>query len=314
PCGRSATISSSGVFWGWGFAPWGTSFDGGVDEDEQLSDTGDEGLVVNLAAALETAVLGNEGFVPELRSRPCGIEEGPTNAAAAASDMALAGAFTGLVVKGGDADQGRDLFAADFSEFGQEDDKGQGSADTDAIDAGDQLEAAGEIVVFAQGGLQSQQLGVAAALLGLDVAIDLIEDPFVDKVLATGLEASDVKLDLFDEEQMLGERGQPGIWRLTQITQVGGALGDESGIDAVVLGPAQLVDGKGTDLARLQESDFEAVLSQMGHHGLLVATGCLDTHAFDLVCLQPGDELMVSVAVVVDAQPVARRVDCDVEI
>jgi len=223
--GRSATISSSGVFRGWVFDPWGTPFDDGVDEDEQLSDTGDEGLVVNLAAALETAVLVDEGFVPELRSRPCGIEEGPTNAAAAASDMALAGAFTGLVVKGGDADQGRDLFAADFSEFGQEDDKGQGSADTDAIDAGDQLEAAGEIVVFAHGGLQSYQLGVAAALLGLDVAIDLIEDPLVDKVLATGLEASDVKLDLFDEEQMLGERGQPGIWRLTQITQVGGALG-----------------------------------------------------------------------------------------
>ena len=142
--------------------------------------------MVNLAAALEAAVLATRALFQNCEAGRAALKR-PCERGSAASDMALARAFTRLVVKWGDADQGRDLFAADFSELGQENDKGQGGADTDAIDADDQLEAAGEIVVFAHGGLQSHQLGVAAALQSLDVAIDLIEDPLVDKVLATVL-------------------------------------------------------------------------------------------------------------------------------
>ena len=79
-------------------------------------------------------------------------------------------------------------------------------AHADAVDAGDQLEPPGEIVVLAHGGLQASQLGFMASLQSLDVALDLLEDTLVGEVLTTGLEAGDVGLELLDEEQMLGER------------------------------------------------------------------------------------------------------------
>src|SRR4051812_2191701 len=282
----------------WGFCPMSAPLADGVCEDEQLSDAGDEGLLVGLASTREAAVVSNQRTVPALGCGQRGIEESPADAAATAIDVALAGAFSRVVVKGGDANQGRDTFAADLAELGQQDDKGQGGADADAVDAFDQLEPRSEIVLLAHRGLQADQLSLAAPFASLDVTIDLLEDPLVGKALATALEASDIGLDLLDEEQLLGKRRQPGIGRFMQAVELGGALGNESGIDAVVLGSTQLVDRKGTDLARLQLGDFEAVCAQVRHNVSFVAAGGFDADAGNLALRQPGRQRPMSVAVV----------------
>jgi len=287
--------------------------DDGVGEDEELSDTGDNGFPVGLAVVLKAAVESDQSGVPALGCRQCSIEERSADTTATAGDMALAGTFARVVVVRSDANQGGDLLATDLAEFGQEDDEGERGAYADAIDAGDQLEPPSEIIVFAHEDLQEQEFGLAAPLQTLKVTLELLENPLGGEVLAPRLEVSDIVFQLLDEEQMLSERGQPGVWRFMQVAEIGSALGDEGGVDTIVLGTTQLVDGKGMHLTRLQESDLEAVLAQIFHDSSFVTPGGFDADAFDLTRAQPSNQLLMSVSGIGYAQPFARRIGCDIK-
>ncbi|MGZ8995823.1 MAG: hypothetical protein ACXW3P_04900, partial [Rhodospirillales bacterium] len=70
-------------------------------------------------------------------------------------------------------------------------------------------------------------------------------------MLEAGLQAGDVRLDLLDEGQLVGQRVQARIGLPRLRLEDVGAGGDQDRIDAVGLGPAELQLGKGADLQRL---------------------------------------------------------------
>jgi hypothetical protein len=60
------------------------------------------------------------------------------------------------------------------------------------------------------------------------------------QLFEAGLQAHDILLDLLDKGEVISERGQPGVGLAGRRINERRASGDQCGIDAVVLGPAQM--------------------------------------------------------------------------
>ena len=74
---------------------------------------------------------------------------------------------------------------------------------------------------------------------------------------------------------MSASRRGSTAWDILRLEDVG-AGGDQDGIDAVVLGAAQMQLGEGADLQRLQHDDAETLVLQMPPDAAFVAAGGLD--------------------------------------
>src|SRR5262245_47034053 len=110
--------------------------------------------------------------------------------------MAFAFVLATVVVEGRKSGEGSDLLAADAAELRHPDDERHGRPLADARNAEDEIEAAGEVIVIAQGLDDAPLLGGAAGLQPGDVANDDALQPWVVDVLKPDLETGDVLLDL----------------------------------------------------------------------------------------------------------------------
>ena len=128
----------------------------------------------------------------------------------------------------------------------------------DAGHAEYQIEPAGEIVMVAQRRDDAQRARRPPRLQARDVGHDDAAQPRVIDMLEPGLQTRDVLLDLLDEGQMVGKRGQPRIRLDAWPIDRGRAGCDQHRIERVVLGAAQMQTRIGTHLDRLQHQDHEA--------------------------------------------------------
>jgi hypothetical protein len=84
---------------------------------------------------------------------------------------------------------------------------------------------------------------------------------------------------LLEEGELPCQPGEPRVGCDVGLLQGGCAGGDESCIEPVVLGAAQVQAGVGLDLDRLHEEHGEALLAQMFDHAALIAAAGFDADA-----------------------------------
>src|ERR1700693_2213186 len=119
-------------------SPWFTVSQDVVEDDEELSHAGDEGLFAGFAGGSEFLVVGSDE-----RVFPAGDEGGHREAGAdrgaAAGDGAAAAQHTAVTVDRGHPDQGGDLAAGETAEFGQFGDQDAPGCRADAGDTGPEI-------------------------------------------------------------------------------------------------------------------------------------------------------------------------------
>jgi hypothetical protein len=172
----------------------------------------------------------------------------------------------------------------------------------------------GEVGVVAQDGGDAAQLVGAALLQTLDDGGNDVAPALLLDVLEARLEAGDILLGLLDAGELVGERFAARVWLERGGVELGGAGGDEGGIDAVILGAAQVQPGEGFDLQRLQEENGEALGLEQAGGAAFIAAGGLDADAADAGLGEFGGEDLPAGRAVVDAKGDVAAVDGDIEL
>jgi hypothetical protein len=93
---------------------------------------------------------------------------------------------------------------------------------------------------------------------------------------------------------MLVQGGEPWVARLANALELGRASCDEAGVDRVVLGALQAVDGEGAHLPRLKQGDLEAGLAKGLGRRALIATRRFQADAGDALPGEPRDQLVTA--------------------
>ncbi|MFO1172421.1 MAG: hypothetical protein U1E49_15825 [Hyphomicrobiaceae bacterium] len=137
------------------------------------------------------------------------------------------------------------LLARDLAELRHADDESDGGPLADAGDRADEVEAARQVGARFELGGKLLLLGFEEIAEGNDVLADIGFDSGVSGVLETALEADDILLDLLDVGEVGSELCEAFIGGFAGF-QPGGALGDEAGVEAIVLGPLEGVAGEGS--------------------------------------------------------------------
>lgn len=100
-------------------------------------------------------------------------------------------------------------------------------------------------------------------------------------MLEPGLKANDILLDLLDEGQAVGKRGESLIRPNLMPFDYGRTCGNQSGVERIILGPLAVQARKGPHLDRLEDYNYETCRLQVPDHTALITTGRLDPDAFD---------------------------------
>ena len=90
--------------------------DGGVEDDEELSHAGGERELLRLAGGEEAAIEASDHEI-EARGDQSGHVKAGAKGSAPAPDRALAAQGTAVAIEGSNADESRDLLAAEASQF-----------------------------------------------------------------------------------------------------------------------------------------------------------------------------------------------------
>src|SRR6187200_2297605 len=109
--------------WGSSGLPWFAVSQDGVEDDEELSHAGDQGLLAGFSGGAELVVMGGDDRVGAAGDQG-GHVEGGAHGGSAAGDGAAAAHAAAVAVDRGDADQGGDLAAGQVAELGQLGDQG----------------------------------------------------------------------------------------------------------------------------------------------------------------------------------------------
>src|SRR5450631_390898 len=109
-------------------------------------------------------------------------------------------------------------------------------------------------------------------------------------MLEPNFEARCVLFDLLDKGQIIRQFCQPCVGLDPGLFDGSRTGGNESCIERIILGPAQMYARIGPDLDWLHDQDREACRPQMLNDTTLVSTGCLNTDTSDPSLSQIGDQ------------------------
>ncbi|MFO1171145.1 MAG: hypothetical protein U1E49_09260 [Hyphomicrobiaceae bacterium] len=183
--------------------------------------------------------------------------------------------------------------ARDLAELGHADDEGEGGPLADAGDRADEVEAARQVGARFELGGKLLLLGFEEIAEGNDIACGISRFDSKSRVCSRRrpLEADDVLLDLLDVGEVEASfarrlsRGFAGF-------QPGGALGDEAGVEAIVLGPLEGAwRAKALTCMGWRWRTVRPWSPEMGEDALLVAAGGFTVAARRtlLALRKPGD-------------------------
>jgi hypothetical protein len=182
------------------------------------------------------------------------------------------------------------------------------------LNAGNQVEPPGKVVVLADGRHQPLEFGSLPLLETGDLLLPELPEIRVTTGFAAVLELGNVVSDLIDQRLVIGQRHQAGIrWRMDRLGR-GRAGRDQVGVDLVVLGPLQMKPGIGPHLDGLKHDHHEPVAAQLGHHSTLVAAARLDADPLHTILTQQRRQCRMAVRSVVEAPPLGDPADRHVEL
>lgn len=262
----------------------------GVEDGQELAHAGDHhhfegfsGVGETPGEALDLRIMGTRGQGGHVQTGAHGVSP--------AGDGAFAGHASGVVVEGGHADEGADLFAVQGAQFGGFGEKRGAGSGADVRDALEDLVLAGEVLVF------------------VDEPGDFLVDLF-DRVMEPSHEGVDVFLDEgvgrgFEAAAFLGA----GLDELAAAEDQGvelfldlgfghdglrvhglGVERQEVGVDGVGLGFLSTGLGKRACLCGLDAADGEVVFQAGGDEGAVVGSGGFDDDALGVELLEQGDD------------------------
>ena len=149
-------------------------------------------------------------------------------------------------------------------------------------------------------------------------AFDLVAPGLADGCVLSGcascLDAGDILGDLIDPGEMLGKRREAWVWRGMDLFFGRCAVGDQDGVDPIVLGSLQMELGVGPHLRRLEADDGEAVAAEMGDDVTVMRTGGFDPDPFHVVLAEPSGQGGVAIGRVIDLELAGSTADGDVEL
>ncbi len=293
--------------------PWSTAGHDGVDEDDHLAGTGDEGKLVWLSGVGETLIDRDEFRVPFERCRQGGGVEAFPQPLTAAFNMAQADVAATVRVIGSNSDEGSGLLAGDAPDLGHTHQDGDGGPQTDAVNADDQLKPVSKIAVLTDGRDELLELLALQPLEAGDLLIPEAPGLLITRCRAARLEARNVLGELLDHGKKLGKGRQAWVRWWVDLLGLSRARSDQGGIDLVVLRQLQPIFGVGPHLRRLEHDDQKAFPAKGGYDRLLVATTRLDADPVDPVLSQPAPQDGVPVVSVVDLQPLRAPIERYVE-
>ena len=159
----------------------------------------------------------------------------------------------------------------------------------------------------AQLGKECLEFGFAPGGVSGDLGVEYGDQGGIAIGLLTCLEAGDVLLDLFDQPQPFAHRAEAGVGRRTRLAKSGGAVGDEPGIERIVLGEQPLEAGEPAHLDGLEQRHGKALAAEIVDDCALVATACLDTDQMYAVVAQESAQRFVAGGIVAGLKYVAGR-------
>src|SRR6185437_16467103 len=137
-----------------GFDPWSAASQDGVCEDDEFPGAGDERDLVGFSSGDKPPVEVDKLAVPAESGRQSrGIDAGP-QPGTPTPDVPFTRALAAAIVERGDASEGGSLLARQLPEFRHVDDNRKRGSQCDAVDAQDEIEAFGDIIVAAHRGFK----------------------------------------------------------------------------------------------------------------------------------------------------------------
>jgi hypothetical protein len=127
------------------------------------------------------------------------------------------------------------LLARDAADLGHADENGNRSWQPNAVDAEDEIEPLGEIIVLADVGDHLLELDPQYCLETADFLTPVAPETFIPAGLTPRLEAGNVLGDLLDEGRMLGKGRQARVGRGMDFCGDRRASCDQASVDLVVL-------------------------------------------------------------------------------
>src|SRR5580704_7484904 len=198
----------------------------GIGVDQQLARTGNERDLVSLSGRGEASVERGELGVPMEGRGERGIVYVVAQPLTTSLDVPRGRLVATILVVGRKAGQRRDLLAADPADLGHAHQNGDGGAQRDAVNAGNQIEALGEVAVSADRGDQVLELLLEKPAQSLDLVIP--ELPLrIAGGLAIVLAPGDLVDDLIDQRLVRRQYHQSRVRRRVDLLGCGGAVRDQ---------------------------------------------------------------------------------------
>ena len=242
------------------------------------------------AVGTQAFVAIDQGWVPAEAGRERGGVEGASDAVSAAGDASLSAIMAAIAIEWGEACQAGDLGSVQATEFGHEDDEGEGGAPTDALDAFDERHALGEVGNGADSLAEQEQFGLHAPGQPVGFAGQGALEAWGSIRLGARAGAREVGLQLLDEPQMLGERFQLRVWGGAHLVQLSGAARDQGRIEPVALGQLQPEQRERANLPRLQHRNLEPRVTQRRRYTAFIPARCLKPDPPGTLRVQPVDQ------------------------
>src|SRR6185369_3243739 len=221
----------------------------------------------------------DQRLVPFEGGRKCCSIEAAADFGSPSHDVAGAIDASRLIVEGSEASQAGRFFAAQGAEFRHPDDESKSRAFANTVDAGDQIQPVGEIVVLTQALEQAPDLSISACCQAFDLGFEPSFESGDGEAVAPGLEANDIFFDLLDQGHMLGQRSQPVITVADHAIVSRRCQGNDMGIDRIGLGSLAQILGIGSDLDRLEDDHLETGFAQSRHRFALIAARGLEAYS-----------------------------------
>ncbi len=280
-----------------------------VHVEEQLPHDGGQGYFTGLVAFSEALVERLQDGIAAAAAEGCHVQNG-TNLSSSAADTALAFHRATLARPRGQAGQRRGPAAIHGSQLGQEDQRQQGGAKTDAFDFDQTVQALLELLLCLYPFLDLFFDGFDLALVVAEQLLVLLLHKRVGMMLGLGLGHGALIDELFEPKRQIGHgahfwRNRGGGFGLEALAIIGQGLR----ITTIRFGPFPLGLAGGEGLGRVDDRDENFDLVKGLDDGTFVAAGGFTDHMRQRHFGQLLGQLSVALGVVFEFDLMAVEMD-----
>lgn len=297
----------------WLHLPGGVRFDHCVEDHEQFPHAGGDDHLEGFSGSFESLGELFDGGV-EPHGGEAGHVQGAADVGSSAPDHASSSELPAVTVEGSDSDQGCDLLAVELSQFGEFGQQGGTGSGPDSGDGGEQLRLVFPIVI---------RLDVLEDVLfdAFDLLVEQVDDAL--HTFANGFHRGrfqSVFLGRAEVDQLSASRDELfefGLFLMRGFHDPGADLlseaGDDTGVDAIGFGQDAMSFGEVPHLAGIGDGNVMAGSDEFCDQAAVIPSGRFDDDQAGSRCGQLTEQLVQTIAVVIEREGFGVRVQADIE-